>query len=120
MNGRSTAARRIGTPLRGVRGRARVHDRLRKPSLAWVCLTVLFFGTGSLSAQINQPGPWNNWGNENELGGSLVRTEGSGVIDEDAVKTAREVISHSTGTPDWENPVAFEKDVFTFARAIFK
>src|SRR5262245_56885441 len=60
------------------------------------------------------------WANENDLGGSLVRTEGSGVIDEDLVKTAREVVSHSTGTPNWSNPRAFEKDVFTFARAIFK
>jgi hypothetical protein len=42
------------------------------------------------------------------------------VIDEDQVKTAREVVSHSTGTPEWSNPRAFEKDVFTFARAIFK
>jgi hypothetical protein len=39
-------------------------------------------------------------GNENDLGGSLVRTEGSGVIDEDLVRTAREVASHSTGTPN--------------------
>lgn len=60
------------------------------------------------------------WGNENDLGGSLVRTEGSGIIDEDMVKTAREVVSHSTGTPTWSNPKGFEKDVFTFARAIFK
>ena len=59
-------------------------------------------------------------GNENDLGGSLVRTEGSGVIDEDLVQTAREVASHSTGTPNWTNPKGFEKDVFTFARAIFK
>jgi len=59
-------------------------------------------------------------GNENDLGGSLVRTEGSGVIDEDLVRTAREVVSHSTGTPMWTNPKGFEKDVFTFARAIFK
>jgi hypothetical protein len=67
-------------------------------------------------------------GNENDLGGSLVRTEGSGVIDEDRVKTAREVISHSIDpttrqvieTPMWSNPRGFEKDVFTFARAIFK
>ena len=60
------------------------------------------------------------WGNENDLGGSIVRTEGSGSIDEDQVKTAREVVSHSTGTPNWSNPRGFEKDVFTFARAIFK
>ncbi len=60
------------------------------------------------------------FGNEGDLGGSLVQTEGSGIIDEDVVKTAREVDSHSTGTPMWSNPVGFEKDVFTFARAIFK
>ncbi len=73
------------------------------------------------SAQPRGPaGPPPGWGNENDLGGSLVRTEGSGVIDQDLVKTAREVVSHSTGTPTWENPRGFEKDVFTFARAIFK
>jgi hypothetical protein len=31
-------------------------------------------------------------------------------------RTAREVPSHSTGTPVWTNPAGFEKDVFTFAR----
>jgi hypothetical protein len=67
-----------------------------------------------------QGGPFERMGNENDLGGSLVRTEGSGIIDEDQVKTAREVASHSTGTPEWTNPRGFEKDVFTFARAIFK
>lgn len=67
-----------------------------------------------------RPGWLERFANENEPGGSLVRTEGSGVIDEDVVRTAREVISHSTGTPMWENPRGFEKDVFTFARAIFK
>ena len=34
----------------------------------------------------------------------------------DDVRTAREVPSHSTGTPDWSNPPGFEKDVFTFVR----
>lgn len=73
------------------------------------------------AAQPFLPNRWSaGWGNENDLGGSLVRTEGSGVIDEDQVRTAREVVSHSTGTPEWTNPRAFEKDVFTFARAIFK
>jgi hypothetical protein len=38
-----------------------------------------------------------------------------GWISEDA-KTAREVPTHSTGTPNWTNPPGFEKDVFTFAR----
>jgi hypothetical protein len=51
---------------------------------------------------------------------SLVWTEGSGVIDEDTVRTARETASHSTGTPNWSNPRGFEKDVFTFARLVFK
>jgi hypothetical protein len=31
-------------------------------------------------------------------------------------RTAREVPSHSTGTPNWTNAPGFEKDVFTFAR----
>jgi hypothetical protein len=34
----------------------------------------------------------------------------------DDTKTAREVESHSTGTPNWTNPKGFEKDVFTFVR----
>jgi hypothetical protein len=32
------------------------------------------------------------------------------------VRTAREIPSHSTGTPLWENPRGFETDVFTFTR----
>jgi uncharacterized protein DUF4159 len=31
-------------------------------------------------------------------------------------RTAREVPSHSTGTPNWANGPGFERDVFTFAR----
>ena len=38
----------------------------------------------------------------------------------DSVKTAREVDSHSTGTPVWTNSVGFERDVFTFARIRFQ
>lgn len=49
----------------------------------------------------------------------MVRTEGSGWVDEDTVRTARETASHSTGTPEWSNPEGFEWDVFTFARVIF-
>lgn len=74
------------------------------------------FGTGGALAQ----GGLDRFGNESDMSGSLVRTEGSGIIDEDTVRTAREVTSHSTGTPQWSNPPGFEKDVFTFARAIFK
>ena len=52
--------------------------------------------------------------------GPWVPTEGSGWVNEDTVRTARETISHSTGTPNWTNAPGFEKDVFTFARVIFK
>src|SRR5215216_6083135 len=34
----------------------------------------------------------------------------------DTTRTAREEPSGSTGTPMWENPRAFQRDVFTFAR----
>jgi hypothetical protein len=63
-------------------------------------------------------------GNEDQWdgGSSLVRIEGLAIIDENTVRTAREVVQHSKGgdTPVWMNPPAFEKDVFTFARVIFK
>ena len=95
-----------------------MHHRRQLPlAVFWAALG---FGAVALSAQPRGPaGPPPGWVNENDLGGSLVRTEGSGVIDQDLVKTAREVVSHSTGTPTWKNPRGFEKDVFTFARAIF-
>ena len=49
------------------------------------------------------------------------RGGGEGWIPEDApVRTAREVPTHSTEFPRWTNTAGFEKDVFTFARAIFK
>lgn len=41
--------------------------------------------------------------------------EGQAYISEDT-KTAREIPSHSTETPLWENPKAFKNDVFTFTR----
>ena len=48
-------------------------------------------------------GRWGGYGGE---GGYIPET----------VQTAREVASHSTGTPEWSNPAGFEKDVFTFVR----
>lgn len=50
----------------------------------------------------------------------MVLIEGRTVIDENAVRTARETVQHSTLTPEWTNPAGFEKDVFTFARVVFK
>lgn len=40
---------------------------------------------------------------------------GEGLAPE-GVRTAREVESHSTGTPAWTNPRGFENDAFTFVR----
>src|SRR5262245_11455906 len=54
------------------------------------------------------------------LPGGYARTEGGGVVNEDTVRTARETESHSTGTPNWTNTVGYSRDVFTFARIIFK
>ncbi len=51
--------------------------------------------------------------------GHLIRIEEGRIIDEDAVRTARETASHSTGTPEWTNPPDFRGDVFTFARVMF-
>mgnify|MGYP003335565304 FL=1 len=51
--------------------------------------------------------------------GRTVPLEGGGWVDEDSLRTARETVSHSTDTPNWGNPVGFEKDVFTFARIKF-
>lgn len=42
---------------------------------------------------------------------------GESYVPDDA-KTAREVPSHSTGTPNWTNAPGFDKDVFTFVRII--
>jgi hypothetical protein len=50
----------------------------------------------------------------------FVKTEGGDLVNEDTVRTARETVSHSTGTPDWTNTPGFENDVFTFARIIYK
>ena len=51
-------------------------------------------------------------------GGTVHYTEGGVPVDENTVKTAREVASHSTGTPNWTNAPGFEKDAFTFVRII--
>src|SRR5215831_7150614 len=48
--------------------------------------------------------------------GHLVRIEGGLVVNEDEIHTAREVGSHSSGTPEWTNAPGFEGDVFTFTR----
>jgi len=53
-----------------------------------------------------------------DRGGPITWTEGGVEVDERTVKTAREVASHSSGTPNWTNAPGFERDVFTFTRVI--
>jgi hypothetical protein len=50
--------------------------------------------------------------------GPIYYTEGREPVDERTVKTAREVPSHSTGTPAWTNQPGFSRDTFTFVRII--
>jgi hypothetical protein len=53
--------------------------------------------------------------------GPFVRTEGgNAIVNEDTVRTARETPAHSTEPANWTNRPGFEKDVFTFARVIYK
>ena len=63
------------------------------------------------------PGARRRWGGN---GGPIVQTEGGELVNEDTVRTARETASHSTGTPNWTNAPGFGRDVFTFARVIYK
>ncbi|NBV25405.1 MAG: DUF4159 domain-containing protein, partial [Proteobacteria bacterium] len=57
-------------------------------------------------------------GGRRNRGGPIHYTEGGVPVDENLVQTAREIASHSTGTPNWTNAPGFEKDVFTFVRII--
>jgi hypothetical protein len=41
---------------------------------------------------------------------------GEGGYSTNTIRTAREIPTHSTGTPVWTNPNGFTKDAFTFAR----
>jgi hypothetical protein len=52
--------------------------------------------------------------------GHFVRIEGGLVVNEDELRTAREVGSHSSGTPNWTNAPGFEDEAFTFTRLIFQ
>ena len=75
----------------------------------------------------NDPNPFRfgsggsgGWGGRGTSNSPIIRTEGGVLVDEDSVRTARETAPNSTDTPLWRNRPGFEKDVFTFARVIFK
>jgi hypothetical protein len=84
--------------------------RCTGPELLWGhvmkspgCALLIFLGlAGFVAAQ-------------RHFGGGYISFGGESYIPETA-RTAREVESHSTGTPNWTNPRNFGKDVFTFAR----
>ena len=61
--------------------------------------------------------PGQGWRNYASPDGIIVTEEGV-PVNELTVRTAREIASHSTGTPEWTNASGFEKDVFTFVRII--
>ncbi len=65
-----------------------------------LALLILPLVSGVVRAQ-----PWRGWG-----GGEYWRPE------YETCRTAREVVPHSTETPNWTNAIGFEKDVFSFAR----
>jgi hypothetical protein len=75
-----------------------------------ICL-MLISALGVVLAQQRRGGFGGRFGRG---GGGGEWSEG-GWISDDA-RTAREVPSHSTGTPNWTNAPGFEKDVFTFVR----
>jgi hypothetical protein len=83
---------------------------IRKPARILVSALALALLAGICAAQ--------NWGGRRRFGGSGIVTEGGVWVDETRVRTAREIASHSTGTPVWTNPPAFQKDTFTFVRII--
>src|SRR5438105_2583719 len=58
------------------------------------------------------------WGGDDFSG--PIYTEGGFSVDPDTVRTAREIASHSSGTPTWTNDPAFAHDVFTFVRVIYR
>jgi hypothetical protein len=66
----------------------------------WLVLVVLLLAVGAALAQ-----RFDRW-----AGGDPHAPEF------DTCRTAREAPAHSTETPNWTNPPAFERDVFTFAR----
>src|SRR5256885_16794150 len=82
-----------------------------------IVLILCLVGGGVLLAQRRQGG-WRG-GRDFDMGSHIVRTEGDDVVDEDTVKTAREIASHSTDTPNWTNDPAFARDVFTFVRVLY-
>src|SRR4051812_27143936 len=95
----------------------------RSKMSAWrIILVAMLLTAGFCFAQFR---PWRDRNPGNARGdfsgsGHMIRIEGGLVVNEDEIRTARETASHSSGTPNWTNAPGFERDVFTFTRAIFR
>ncbi len=103
-------SRRIQEGLRGCADNSTLHpmnSRRKVILLTGLCLMLAGFAFA-------QGWGWRNRHNN----GPMIRTEGGEWVDQTKVRTAREIASHSTGTPEWTNTPGFEKDVFTFVRII--
>ncbi len=85
-------------------------------------ILLLTAGTALLAQQRRRRGGgwWGDYPGGGDTGIVYTEPPGRVEVDVDTVRTAREVASHSTGTPIWTNPPAFEKDVFTFVRVIYR
>ncbi len=80
-------------------------------------LILLFLGL-ALSVGLAQRWYGRGGGGGGDTG--TVFTEEGVPVNVDKVRTAREIAAHSTETPNWTNESGFEKDVFTFARVIYR
>jgi hypothetical protein len=81
----------------------------------------LFFGASGLLLACMcaaQGWGWRNRDQYDHAHNGIILTEEGDPVNEYTVQTAREIASHSTGTPDWTNAPGFEKDTWAFVRII--
>ena len=79
---------------------------------AWKAVFLLVL-LGSLASAQRRYSRYSRYGD-----GPIYETEGHVPVDTRVVKTAREIASHSTGTPEWKYARGFDRDGFTFCRII--
>ena len=94
---------------------------MNPPLKAGLVGAITFLAAGTAFAQF--VGGWGSGGRNNDttVRDHTVYTEsqlpgGEIPVDEDTVRTAREVAPHSTESMNWTNSYGFEKDVWSFAR----
>ena len=80
------------------------------------CVFLLSLGAAHAQRRPRGFGGRNGW--VDPEGSHLIQTEGGFLVNEDTVRTAREIASHSTGTPEWTNAPGFDADALTFVRII--